>query len=212
MQLLPPGPGQLHLSRWDQISPTLFQLYHRRVGLQWSSLEWGCLCMYHNDWRFSPILSGQSETSSSSSSSNFIPNRIQTMKDRTIETHNNNHKHWWSCWWSPEKPEAHRAGNQKRNSSNVSPTCCWRHKLKLRHSITTLVVPWECPFSASVTFWGTLRWASGNFKFKTTFMVSSEKHARSSAICCSGVGQQVGMKFLVRHVYYVYNQFQAIQM
>ena len=20
--------------------------------------------------------------------------------------------HWWSCWWSPEKPETHRAGNQ----------------------------------------------------------------------------------------------------
>ena len=25
-----------------------------------------------------------------------------------------NHKHWWSCWWSPEKPEAHRAGNPKK--------------------------------------------------------------------------------------------------
>ena len=22
-----------------------------------------------------------------------------------------NHKHWWFCWWSPEKPEAHQAGN-----------------------------------------------------------------------------------------------------
>ena len=23
-------------------------------------------------------------------------------------------KDWWSCWWSPEKPEAHRACNQKK--------------------------------------------------------------------------------------------------
>ena len=23
-----------------------------------------------------------------------------------------NHRHWWFCWWSPEKPEAHQAGNQ----------------------------------------------------------------------------------------------------
>ena len=35
-----------------------------------------------------------------SSSSNVIPNRIQTMKDRIHEQHYNNHKHWWSCWWS----------------------------------------------------------------------------------------------------------------
>ena len=57
-------------------------------------------------------LAQSSETfSSSSSSSNFIPNRIQAMKERTNEQHNSNHKHWWSCRWSPEKPEAHRAGN-----------------------------------------------------------------------------------------------------
>ena len=36
------------------------------------------------------------------------------MKDRINEYHNNNHKHWWSCWWSPEKPEARRAGNQTK--------------------------------------------------------------------------------------------------
>ena len=45
------------------------------------------------------------------SSSNSIPNRIQTMK--TI----GNHRHWLFCWWSSEKPEAHRAGNQSAQAT-----------------------------------------------------------------------------------------------
>ena len=46
-----------------------------------------------------------------SSSSIFFPNRIQTMRTEYMSNIFTTKKHWWSCWWSPEKPEAHRAGN-----------------------------------------------------------------------------------------------------
>ena len=37
-----------------------------------------------------------------------------------------NRKHWWFCWWSPEKPEAHRAGNQYHVQLNCwSLRCSW---------------------------------------------------------------------------------------
>ena len=87
-----------------------------------NSCDWGIKyssktllrCPYNTCVRVLCFVGDFPSSSSSSSSSNFIPNRIQAMKDGTNEWHNNNHKHWWSCWWSPEKPEAHRAGNQKK--------------------------------------------------------------------------------------------------
>ena len=45
------------------------------------------------------------------SSSDFVPNRIETSTEcmsNIIATRES--KHWWFCWWSLEKPEAHRAG------------------------------------------------------------------------------------------------------
>ena len=74
--------------------------------------------------------SGSSSCSSSCSSSNsssscrFILNRIYAMKDSIQNVtlwQLGNRRHWWFCWWSPEKSEAHRTGNPQKRGGGRDP-------------------------------------------------------------------------------------------
>ena len=53
------------------------------------------------------------------SSSNFIPNRKQSTAYMSKDTSVNQHTLMF-CWWSPEKPKAYLAGNQKSGRDRLS--------------------------------------------------------------------------------------------
>ena len=65
------------------------------------------------------LLHRKIQYSSSSSSGNFIPNRKQSTAYMSKDTSVNQYTLMF-CWWSPEKPKAYLAGNQKSVRERLS--------------------------------------------------------------------------------------------